>query len=196
MALGLQRMYGILDPDAFSNTKANWNRDGGQTSPDKWADTVLGIDASGARVFTSTEGIGSNDWGWRINLNDPSNRERMVVNPKIRNNILFFNTLIPDDTTCSYGGSGWIMSVNVANGGLPPRAIFDVNGDGIIDGADIINGDFPAGQKLNEIPAESTFLGDNQYTPGSDGTINVRKVDVGSSRKEGRMSWKELYEEQ
>ena len=84
------------------------------------------------------------------------------------------------------------MSVNLANGGPPPTPIFDVNGDGVIDALDII----AAGAKMNEIPAESTFLGDNQYTPGSDGTINVRKVDVGSGRREGRMSWKELYEEQ
>ena len=54
---------------------------------------------------------------------------------------------------------------------------------------------FPQAKKLNEIPAESTFLGDNQYTPGSDSKINIRKVNVGKNQREGRMSWKELFED-
>lgn len=195
---GLQRMYGVQDYAALSNTKGNWNRDGGNT---KWAVTVFDTDATtGARIFESTETIGMADYGWRIDLidaTDPVAGERLVVNPKIRNNILFFNTLIPDDTTCSFGGSGWIMSVNLTNGGIPPHTIFDLNDDGIIDDTDVTDDDeIPAGESLNEIPGEGTFLGDNQYTPGSDGTINVRKVDVGTSRREGRMSWKEVYEAQ
>ena len=111
------------------------------------------------------------------------------------NNIVFFNTLIPDSTTCSYGGSGWILSVNLIDGGAPPNPIFDLDGSNTIgDAGDTTTDGIPAGTLLGEIPAESTFLGDNQYTPGSDGTINVRAVDVGDSRSEGRMSWKELYE--
>lgn len=196
----LQRMYGVYEDDALNNTSAavnnKWDLDGNNNT--KWAETVLAIDSggTGARVFDSTENVGTK-WGWRIDLNDSSGRERMVVNPKIRNNIVFFNTLIPEDTKCSYGGSGWIMSVNLANGGVPPKPIFDLDNSGTIgDAGDTTDDGIPAGQLLNEIPAESTFLGDIQYTPGSDGTINVRKVDVGEGRREGRMSWKELYEAQ
>lgn len=194
---GVQRMYGVFDPDALNNTKANWNRDGGQITPDRWADTELGINAAtGARIFTSTEAIGNNDYGWRMDLNDASDKERMVVNPKIRNNILFFNTVIPDDTTCSFGGSGWILSVNLANGGIPAEAVFDLDNSGTIgDAGDTTTEGIPAGQYLNQIPAESTFLGDNQYTPGSDGSINQRSIYTGKGVDEGRMSWKEMYED-
>ena len=196
---GLQRMYGVRDYDALNNTNAGvnnkWNLDGNDSSPLRWAVTTFAIDSgTGARVFSGTDAIADTDHGWRIDL--PDTGERMVVNPKIRNNIVFFNTLIPEVQTCSYGGSGWIMSVNLINGGTPPSSVFDVTGNGIIDSGDLIDGEVAAGQKLNEIPAESTFLGDNQYTPGSDGSINKRKIDVGSSRQEGRMSWKEIYEAQ
>ena len=200
LTTGTQRVYGVRDYDALNNSATGgggaWNLDGNQTSPDKWADTTFAINAgTGARVFASTDTIGSGDYGWRITL--PDSGERMVVNPKIRNNILFFNTLIPDNTTCSFGGSGWILSVNLLNGGIPAFPVFDLDGSNTIgDAGDTTTDGIPAGTKLNEIPAESTFLGDNQYTPGSDGTINVRKTYVGDSRDEGRMSWKEIYEAQ
>lgn len=196
---GLQRMYGVRDYDALNNSSAGvnneWNLDGGDNSPQRWAETVFTIDSggTGTRVFDSTDSAPANYYGWRIDL--PDSGERVVVNPKIRNDIVFFNTLIPDDTTCNYGGSGWIMSVDLSNGGTPPAVVFDTNGDGIIDSNDITDDGIPAGQYMGEIPAESTFLGDNQYTPGSNSTINVRKVNVGKNQREGRMSWKELYED-
>jgi len=85
-----------------------------------------------------------------------------------------------------------LMSVNLENGGVPLREIFDINGDGVIDVDDRVGGEPPVGQKLQAIPAESTFLGDKQYTPDSTGTINVRDVNIGKSQREGRMSWREM----
>ena len=196
---GLQRMYGVRDYDALNNSSAGvngeWDLDGGDNSPQRWAETVFTLDSggTGTRVFDSTDGAPATYYGWRIDL--PDTGERVVANPKIRNDIVFFNTLIPEDAKCTYGGSGWIMSVNLINGGFPPAPVFDLNGDGIIDSTDTTSDGFPAGQKLNEIPAESTFLGDNQYTPGSDSKINIRKVNVGKNQREGRMSWKELFED-
>ncbi|MDH5370018.1 MAG: PilC/PilY family type IV pilus protein [Gammaproteobacteria bacterium] len=196
---GLQRMYGVRDYDALNNSAAggtHWNLDGNAGNPKRWAETVFAIDSggTGARVFDSTDTAPSNYHGWRIDL--PTAGERVVVNPKIRNNIVFFNTTIPNDTKCSYGGSGWLMSVSLTNGGLPPASVFDLNGDGIIDSSDSTDDGLAAGEKLSEMPAESTFLGDNQYTPDSKGNITKRKVNIGTSSREGRMSWKEVYEEQ
>lgn len=188
---GLQRMYGVKDENALANSSAGqnnkWYFDGNlvETNQIKWADTTFTVSGT-TRTFDTTETVG--DFGWRINL--PTSGERVVVNPKIRNNVVFFNTIIPDDTTCNHGGSGWVMSVNLLNGGIPTEPAFDSNGDGIIDSDDALS----AGEKLNEIPAESTFLGDNQYTPGSNSSINVRKVNVAKSEREGRMSWKEIFE--
>ena len=196
-----QTMYGMRDYGALSNTKAVWNKDP-RTNPNKFQVNAFDYDSTtGARTIDTPEKtMSAIDTGWLIDLGSPSpanDGERVVVNPKVRNNILFFNTLIPDDTKCSYGGSGWLMSVNLENGGTPPDVVFDLDGDGTIGNSDdFVSGAIPVGVSIGEIPAESTFLGDNQYTPGSDGTINKRKVNIGETRNEGRMSWKEIYEEQ
>ena len=153
------------------------------------------------RVINSESTMGSNDRGWLIdfNFNDISGNsvagERIVVNPKIRNNTLFFNTTMPDDRKCYAGGNGWLMSVNLENGGRPLKPVFDVNGDGFFDAKDQQGNENPIGQKVFAIPAESTFLGDNQYTPDSEGNITKRKVNIGKNQREGRMSWKELFED-
>ena len=119
------------------------------------------------------------------------------MNPKVRNNILFFNTLIPDNATCGFGGTGWLMSIDVTTGGPPADSVFDVNNDGVIDNQDVVNdggvNKVATGQYVKGgIPAESTFLGDKQYTPDSSGGINMREVDTGPKIEEGRKSWREL----
>ena len=145
--------------------------------------------------------VGKTKAGWFIDFDfkDASNTdvdgERIVVNPKIRSNTLFFNTVKPDSRVCYAGGSGWLMSVNLANGGQPLKPVFDLNNDGVFDSKDQEGSTNPSGQKLFAIPAESTFLGDNQYTPDSEGNIGKRKVNIGKNTREGRMSWKELFEE-
>ena len=152
-------------------------------------------DCEGALRFITqpVNSISNNDNGWFIDL--PTSGERVVVNPAIRSGVLFINSMIPDKTVCESGGSGWIMSINLENGGPPNKPIFDINNDGVINADDTLSGDPPIAAKLEDIPAESTFLGDKQYTPDSEGNINVRDVNIGKSRREGRMSWRELIPE-
>ena len=203
----VQSFYGVR----YKNAKT----DGGsfgldpRTNPDKFIEQVVSeVDCTTAgcgnkilRIIDNEDNINSNDNGWYIDFdfNDRSGSsvagERIVVNPKIRNNTLFFNTTIPDDRKCYAGGSGWLMSVNLENGGRPLKPVFDVNGDGLFDAADQEASENPVGQKIFAIPAESTFLGDNQYTPDSEGNITKRKVNIAKSQREGRMSWKELFED-
>lgn len=154
------------------------------------------------RVVTDNPMI-NNGTGWYIDFDFNDNAsppvsvagERMVVNPKVRNDTLFFNTVIPDDRKCYAGGNGWLMSLNLANGGRPLQPVFDLNLDGSFDSDDQEGGTNPAGQKVFAIPAESTFLGDNQYTPDSEGNIAKRKVNIKKDEREGRMSWKEVFED-
>jgi type IV pilus assembly protein PilY1 len=198
----VQTMYGVRDYDALANGRAN--NDYGldpRANADKFIEqdmveqTCPEPNCTGLvrTIDTPEETMSGPDNGWLIDL--PTSGERVVSNPKIRNNILFFNTLIPDNTVCSAGGSGWLMSVNLQNGGIPPKEVFDINNDGVIDVADRVNDDPPVGVKLQAIPAESTFLGDKQYTPDSTGTINVRDVNIGKSQREGRMGWREMLVE-
>ncbi len=137
------------------------------------------------------------DWttqkGWYLDLLDssasPTNQgERVVSDSQLRREILFFNTIIPDDTTCSAGGTGWLMSLEYDTGLAPSSAVFDINNDGSINDDDL---GYVGQAYLDGLPAKSGFLGDKQYTPGSDGAIQTRDIDVGAGSKEGRLSWEE-----
>ncbi len=66
-------------------------------------------------------------YGWSINL--PASGERVVSNPAVRGDIVYFNTVIPSAIPCQFGGSGWLMAVSTANGGRPDNAPFDVTKD-------------------------------------------------------------------
>lgn len=203
----VQSFYAVRDDDAIEN---GVNADYGlepRKSADKFKEQIITEQActqagctGDVRVITDTNMV-SNDNGWFIDFNfddtagNPVDGERMVVNPKIRSNTLFFNTVKPDARKCYAGGNGWLMSVNLKNGGRPLSPVFDLNNDGVFDSNDQQGSTNPAGQKVFAIPAESTFLGDNQYTPDSEGNISKRKVNIAKNQREGRMSWKELFED-
>ena len=192
----VQTMYAVRDEEALSNGRGSWGLNP-RDSSDKFVEQTISetTACSGtctARTITDNS-LNSNDNGWYIDL--LTTGERIVVNPKIRSDIVFFNTLIPDSTTCSYGGSGWLMSVDLENGGTPPRALFDLDDSGTIgDAGDLISGAAPVGRHSDVLPAESTFLGKYQYTPGSDGKIDKEEHDLPEDHREGRMSWRELYD--
>ncbi|GAB1256309.1 PilC/PilY family type IV pilus protein [Aurantivibrio plasticivorans] len=132
------------------------------------------------------------DWatqyGWRMDL--PATGERVVSDPQIRRQVLFFNTVIPSSVACSSGGSGWLMSVDFLTGLAPPFPVFDANNDGTIDNSDL---GYVGWYFADSLPAKSGFLGDKQYTPGSDGSIKEREIEVGQGTNEGRLTWEEVY---
>jgi type IV pilus assembly protein PilY1 len=183
---GTQTFYGVWDSGTKSLTRANLVQ---QTF-------VSGYPAN-VRVPTENNVDYSSKFGWYIDL--PTSGERVVTSAKVRGDLVFFNTLIPSSQACSFGGSGWLMSVKQVDGGPPDSPAIDINGDLVVDDNDkVINGTTgataaPAGQQFNEgIPAESNFLGDHQYTPGSSGQIQHDVIDVGSSANTGRLSWREI----
>jgi type IV pilus assembly protein PilY1 len=142
----------------------------------------------------------SKQYGWYIDL--PVGGERMVVDPRVRGALVYFNTMIPSTDPCSAGGSGWLMSVKYANGGRPATAAFDYNNDGSVDSGDLVsNGTLSnvaiGGEIFNlGMPTSPTFLGNKQYTAGTkttDGsTIDQRDVETLSGAGTGRQSWEEL----
>lgn len=145
---------------------------------------------------------GGGDDGWVINLTLETG-ERVVVDPDVRGDLVFFNTWIPESAACSAGGHGFLMSVKQTNGGAPLTAAFDLNGDNIIDGLDLAillnttDKFAPAGQRFDMgLPASSSFLSNRQYTPGtnSSSTIHERLVPDLGGTETGRFSWQELRE--
>jgi type IV pilus assembly protein PilY1 len=147
---------------------------------------------------TYTEPPSGGNYGWRIDL--PDSGERVVVNAVVRDDVVFFNTLTPSISICSSGGSGYLMSVDLASGGSPPVPVVDYNRDNKITAADMVNDSNSvayavAGEKFpHGIPAGSGFLSDYQYTAGTGTTgqpIKRMIVPLGTENT-GRLSWQEL----
>ncbi|KAF0193005.1 MAG: type IV pilus assembly protein PilY1 [Gammaproteobacteria bacterium] len=189
-----QSFYGVWDHGSKELLRAN-----------VVAQTFQSGFPSNVRVLTNNTIAwtgGSAKHGWLIDL--PTSGERVVANPKIRGSYVFINTLIPTASACSFGGSGWLMTVNTSDGGQPSAPVFDVNNDGAVDDSgttDKATNDGGSTYKnvsgkefLEGIPTESNFLGDNQYTPGSSGNIDKGTVDTGvGGVGTGRLSWQELH---
>lgn len=109
-------------------------------------------------------------YGWYYDLPDPG--ERVTTNPAIRGDIVFFNTLIPSLEPCGYGGSGWELGVNTADGSST-CGTFDTNGDGILDCAGDVSS---AGtKKIGSVPMESSFIG------GGGGSTPTGTLDKGAA---------------
>ena len=147
------------------------------------------------------------DYGWFLDL--PTQGERVVGDPKVRYDTVYFNTLIPDPQSCGFGGTGWMMSVVTFNGGSPPEETpaFDFNEDGIISSA----GDTVefrderyayAGKKFEKGgeptgPSIAATGGNHmRYTVGTE-TDEAEEVEANLLEKKkgvnGRISWNQLY---
>ncbi|MEE9355781.1 MAG: PilC/PilY family type IV pilus protein [Methylococcaceae bacterium] len=148
--------------------------------------------------------------GWHIDL--PASGERVIVNSIVRGSLIFFNTWIPSSTPCGTGGSGYLMSVEMLNGGAPDQAAFNVTGTSGIDNTDSVTVDDgttttntnPVGEKFDDdkgMPTASAILdnkqytagtgGDNQHDPASD-LIHIREIQELPTLNTGRISWEQL----
>lgn len=156
--------------------------------------TSTAVSGTGDRRIISGSAIDwTNQYGWYIDLLPGSlggdAAERSISEPLLRRSVLFFNTTIPDSRACSDGGGGWLMTLDFSTGLATTEAVFDANNDGVIDSNDI---GYVGEEVLDGLPAQSGILGEYQYTPTSDGSLNNRKVKVGSGGQEGRLGWQEL----
>ena len=182
---GTQTFYGVWDDGDKSLTRSNLIQ---QTFVSGFPSTV--------RVPTENTVDYSSKKGWYMDL--PDSGERVVTNAKVRGNLVFFNTLIPSSEPCSFGGSGWLMSVKQVDGGPPDAPAVDINGDLVVDNSDQVtksNGTVgnPAGHQFTQgIPAETNFLGDHAYTPGSSGQIEHDVIKLPDQGNVGRLSWREI----
>jgi type IV pilus assembly protein PilY1 len=148
--------------------------------------------------------------GWYIDL--PAPRERATGVPKLLGPFIFFNTLIPSDSTCSKA-DGHLLFLDYASGALVNSPVIDTNGDGKIDANDTVVG----GYKVGAILGGSTIISSNASTPGfSDGSgsspgsdssygnavavssdvtgdLKERKIKIPRDFK-GRINWREILQ--
>ncbi len=181
-----QSFYGVWDDSSV-----------GLTQGDLLEQTVT--NSGNIRINTDHDIDYSSHHGWFFDL--PDSGERVVSGAVVRGDLVYFNTSVPSDSPCSGGGYGWLMGVAIENGGYPDDAIYDINGDGIVDTDDLVTwgGEdvAPTGEKFDHgLPTAPSFLGDHQYTPGSQTSggadIDVREVQNLGGHGTGRLSWEEL----
>lgn len=159
------------------------------------------------------------DYGWKMPLDSGSESatevtggERVITESILLGNVLFFNTAIPSTATCSSGGTGYLMSVDFLSGVAPNQAVFDGNGDGVIDDGDkgyvgelaSDLGDDDDGESGGDNGAGNGGIPNGPgFISGSNGgegklCLNVNGVAVCGPRqwyvgkREGRLSWQEI----
>jgi len=157
---------------------------------------ISGDNAIASAAYTSSKN------GWYINL--PSSGERVVSDANIRAGRVVFNTLIPNTDPCGFGGTGWVMELDIMNGNRNDSPTFDTNGDGQISAADLNLGgtlDNASGRAVSSIPAAAGFLRappqagkppfENKYVNTSAGSVTVigETAGIGAS---SRGSWRQL----
>jgi type IV pilus assembly protein PilY1 len=158
---------------------------------------------TGASGTCQSDGTG-NCLGCRVDLltaQAGSLGEKQVTNSLLLSGTVpkvLFNTLIPETHACTAGGRGLEMVINPKNCGRPAEQVFDVDGDGEITSADMINGTTPvAGVDPGiGILSEPTVIRDSatgtdiSRESGSSGDISTERL--GGGVKGGRQSWRQL----
>lgn len=164
------------------------------------------VDANIRVVSDNTVDYSSKE-GWYIDLVSPvedKQGERVVSNPLLRSNRIIFTTLIPTESPCGFGGTGWLMEMDAFSGARLTESVFDLNDDGAFTDDDYVTVTLPDGSTI-QVPASGrqsqvgiistpgiVSAGDKElkYLSGSSGEIEVVKEK--SSGSGGRKSWRQI----
>jgi len=114
--------------------------------------------------------------GWVIDLEDE--KERAINEPVVLGGYVFFNTIVPDNSTpCIVTGYGWLYSLDAENGASPDQPLFDITNDAKVDANDVVkttgagNDQVPGALKFEDgLPLASKFIGNTRVTVGTGGT--------------------------
>jgi type IV pilus assembly protein PilY1 len=136
--------------------------------------------------------------GWYIDLK-LSPGDRIVTDPEIESGgVVLFTSYRPNSSTCTAGGSAWLMAFNFATGAAFPLPELDVTGSGKLDQNDVPrSGNIPVGMSLGAVYASTPAL-----LPSGSGIGGTRKlISVSSGGAESvldrngskqRISWWEV----
>lgn len=143
--------------------------------------------------------------GWYVDLVAPpyppgtAQGERVVSMPILRNGRAILTTLIPSSDPCQYGGTSWIMEVDMVTGGRLDYSVFDVNNDTQFSDADNVSvaiGLVPVSGIQSSVGIIKTpgiiSAGEVEYKyagGSSGGIMNVREKGASDG---GRQSWRQL----
>jgi type IV pilus assembly protein PilY1 len=148
----VQSLYGVFDGGSASNLDRGdlvEQTITAQTQTDYQVDRdgTLSAETVDVRVI-SDNALGTGDDGWFIDL-DQSSGERVISRPSFPSGFpvkrVRFSTLIPDNNDCGGGREGYLMDIDLVNGGQTDNAVFDLNRDGDFNtsdayGSSVVNG--------------------------------------------------------
>lgn len=142
---------------------------------------------------TACGSSGGNCMGWVDSL--PGTGEMVVANPVLIGGTtprIIFTSLIPESSSCSYGGQGWLMEVNPIHGGQFTTDVFDLTST-IGSAAVTIIGKNPQIGIMPEptIIRDPSNSRDLKILTGSSGSITSVINKPGKSTG-GRQSWRQL----
>nr|WP_298144325.1 PilC/PilY family type IV pilus protein [uncultured Pseudomonas sp.] len=143
----IDTFYGIIDRGALINGRGNLREQ------EIIAEATLS-DGNQGRAITQNA-IQASDKGWYLDLAWQAGEgatgalgERIVAKATLRSDRVIFTTMTPSADPCAFGGTSWIMAVNLSSGARLNYVYFDTNGDGVLDSNDMVSidddeGDIP-----------------------------------------------------
>lgn len=209
----VQSWYGIIVQSSTSSLVSNLSN--GRTAlvtrqiiAETAGDTSTNPPTLPARAVTAAPATSdmSGKSGWVMDLESPNPNgasnptaqgERMVVPNILQGNLLIGTTRIPQVTDiCNPSGRGWIMAVDPFTGTNPASNFFDTNGDGLVNGGDMITLSdgtkvAAAGVGFSSLPNAPIFVGGIMEVSFDNGTTASLKTS-GSGGTMQRVSWREM----
>jgi type IV pilus assembly protein PilY1 len=190
----IQTLYGVLDNDSLSGTQRS----------DLVAQTITEDDTEQYR-FVSSNPVnytgGSAKHGFYIDLvptGKSANGERLIAAPVVWSDRVIFNTLIPSGTggnACVGGGvDGWLLEVDPFSGSRTAESVFDINGDGLFNSGDFVDGKVVSGTRVGNgtgfsaIKAKDKIIKSISTAKGTDGITQIANRPIPA----GRQSWMQI----
>jgi type IV pilus assembly protein PilY1 len=151
------------------------------------------------RILEETT-VSKNQNGCFIELPDAG--ERVITRPLIYSDLVFFNTMIPqenDGTTnnadiCNPPAQSitWLMALDINSCGQPQYSLLDINDDDKVDDNDLVNSNRISGMKIDGgIFTQTIYRSGYLLTPTASGAINAIKL-LFPPDSTGRISWQDL----
>jgi len=175
-----QSLYGVWDKGESSLTRS-----------DLQEQTIDSSVSTGTVVTGNSVNYNGSQRGWYLDL--PESGERVVTNPKIRGENVFFTSLVPQSSPCKPGTTGFLTVLDLDSGGRPSGPAFDANDDNVVNADDKAvdnNGNKKVQSRLKDFgtgTADATLHDDYIYSDEGEATKAPSQA-----KNTGRQSWQEL----
>jgi type IV pilus assembly protein PilY1 len=197
----VQSFYGLIDNNTFTaNDRIAARSDLTTQTILAEPDFDVDNDGDGDVKVRMTSNNALTGRGWVMDLLSPSGyqAEKQVTDPAIRGDRVIFTTLVPNTDPCGFGGSSWLMELDVLSGQRLRDAALDIDGDGVIDGDDLHDGQVPSGIQDQQILSRPEILmclsgdcTDRKISSGSSGAL-FEKSESSDRALRGRQSWRQV----